>query len=397
MKLLKALGNPYFSFANSFLVATILYSPSLSAIFPDFGFSIYFLLFATISTTYLLGTMSQKKVERIISAPVCNHPAYSTRIFIFALPFALLEIAANPNTPLMMAISGAATHKNFITEYGIPTIHALVVTLFQIVIVQGCNELIARTEGRNKIFLSVCSATCFLIIFLSRGALVICLLASIFCYLSSANKYRGKRIVATLITVVFALYIFGWLGNLRTGDDEYILKIGGANTDVFGRIISSEFFWGYLYIASPLANLALSIELHESLRHFDLITVVLLDIIPDVISKRITEFNEEWVTFRPLVDPALTVGTIFARPYFFGGPVGAAIVFLWTLFLIHVSLNVSEKSPYATTILGFANALAFLCIFTNTAVFSGTIGPIYICLAFGFFKKLKWRTTRSNE
>jgi hypothetical protein len=197
--------------------------------------------------------------------------------------------------------------------------------------------------------------------------------------------------------IAIALFLFGWLGNLRTGDEEYILKVGGANTRVFGEVVPSEFFWSYLYMSSPLANLALSIEANESIRHFDLATVVLLDIIPDVISKRMTSINEEWILFRPLIDPALTVGTIFARPYFFAGPIGAAVVFLWTLLIIHLSLKVSPRNPYSVTVLGFANAMAFLCVFTNTAVFSGTVGPIYICLALGLFKRLKWGNRKNNE
>jgi len=64
------------------------------------------------------------------------------------------------------------------------------------------------------------------------------------------------------IVVVCLLYLFGVLGTLRqsraahTGyDNTLILKSGKASEAFTHSPIPNEFFWAYVYMASPLANL----------------------------------------------------------------------------------------------------------------------------------------------
>lgn len=387
--------NPYISFAGAFSFALLLYSPHLSSMFPALSATVYVILGLSITISLLAALLTQERIDKIRGAGQCileqRKRSSAFRILICLTPFALLEIALYPKLPIVTAIHGAAMGpKDFIVEYGIPTVHAIIIALCQITIVQGINELFVGSTARRKALIAVLSSIALLVIFLSRGALVISLMAALYCNFSRLKSFSLKNISITLCILTISLILFGRIGDLRSGGSDYILSTGGANTDVFGAVVPSEVFWSYVYLTSPLANLERTVQTRPIDKGINFDALFTLDIVPDVISKRMSGSLAQWTNERPLINSAFTVGTIFSRPYYFSGMIGSFLIFFWWAFVTRLSLLFARKSQaYTTTILGFTNVLGFFCVFTNTVVFSSIMGPIIICALLGLLSRLR--------
>lgn len=389
------LDNPYASFAGAFSFALLLYSPHLSSMFPALSGRVYVILGLSITISLLAALLMQGRVDGVRAAGqyILERRKRSSafRMLICLMPLALLEIALYPKLPIVTAIHGAAAGpKDFIVEYGIPTVHAIIIALCQISIVQGINELVVGSVARRKAIVAVLSSVVLLIIFLSRGALVISLVSALYCNFSKLKSLSMKKILFFSLVLAISLFLFGRIGDLRSGGSDYILTTGGANTDIFGTVVPSGVFWSYVYLTSPLANLERAVQTRPINKEADFNALFTLDVVPDVISKRISGSLAQWTDERPLVNSAFTVGTIFSRPYYFSGMIGSFLIFFWWIFVTGLSLLFARKSQvYARTILGFTNVLGFFCIFTNTAVFSSIIGPIIICALLGLLSRLR--------
>jgi hypothetical protein len=386
---MRLFGNPFFCFVMSFSCAFLLYSPSLSELFPLLSAEVIYFLIFVVSIMTLFGLASQLKVNRVLLELSNSGRQGGAKWLLYGiLPFALIEIVLYPNLPIILVLRGAAEHKSFVSGYGVPGLHALVLIVLQIVIVQGLGEkFIYKLGSENKSIPCVLVATLLLLAFFSRGAIVVSYMAFFLVYLSCATNWFSVFKVAC--AVVVGCYFFGLAGDLRSGGANYFLEIGKANTEVFGSWLPSSFFWIYMYLVSPLANLDMAINysvLSNDLRVF------LLDIVPDVFSKRLTGAGAEWEHVRPLIAPPFTVGSIFARPYYYSGVTGAIFVFAWMMCVFLMLLFFAGKAKmYKIPILGFTCVMGFLSVFTNTIVFSSLIGPVLLCVLIDLLARFKVR------
>ena len=93
------------------------------------------------------------------------------------------------------------------------------------------------------------------------------IIGSAFLYFISQKKNIIRKLFVLVAFGITAIYMFGYLGNLRSsnGDPTYIPRASGATDKFLDSKIPKEFYWGYLYIASPVANLQNNINIEKEM------------------------------------------------------------------------------------------------------------------------------------
>jgi hypothetical protein len=178
------------------------------------------------------------------------------------------------------------------------------------------------------------------------------------------------------------------VGNLRSGGD-YIYVQSKATEDFMESSIPHEYYWTYLYVASPLANFQNTVN-KKVIETYDFTGFLFYENLPKIISKNLGDPLN--ITRRDLVRivPWLTVGTTYARSYSYlewGGPyllfLSNIVIYLLVLFLV------PKKSSYHITLISILSVIVLLNIFTNMLIVTGISFQLAYCIIFAFFENKK--------
>lgn len=367
-----------------FLAALGLYELGWSSLFPLLSASSIVFLMCTIAASALLGVLSQGLVRSAARQDLAL--GRSRRIVIGLTAVALIEIAYDPNTPLVLSLVGAAVAKSYVTDYGLPLVHPFLCTFSSFYAVRLFDAYLLSKQWQHLALAFACIA--ILVVFFVRGQLAITFMAALFVFMYRAQRIRLKTLAVGGFVCALGIYGFGWAGNLRLADKELILDFGGAsgNFVAVAGDAASELFWGYLYLTSPIANFQENLDARAAggvaSDRRDLYSVVAafanFELLPDLISKRISPLLELQPEGKAdLVSPALTVGTLYADAYSYLGWIGPTIMFFWFVILTFVFLSLLKPSgSYYLVGLGFWASAAVLTSFDNMLVHNAILLPI---------------------
>jgi hypothetical protein len=370
----RSLINPFAAYAAGFFLALGVYSLGYSDLYPPLQAPLQWFLLATCGICCVLAIRRRGNTVALEFGPESIRT--QTLVFLAIMAVFIAELAWNRGVPLfVIATGGDASYQDF----GIPVLHVAFVGFCYFYAVYWF-DLYLMGQGRTFLFFSL-SATSTSLLTFSRGAFVVTLLAITGVYL----RRRGfSRRLLFILAALFgaALWGFGLLGDIRThgaSGESIILKVGDASDKFLHSNIPTEFFWPYLYTSSPLANLQLNITDRAAPDSPEL--YVLLELLPDFISKRLVS-EQTSAAFSPLlITEQLTVCTMYGRSFLLLGWVGVCITFLYFLAVCGVCLRVLKNSKYCVATTGILCSLAFLGIFDNMFILSGGILPVIVALA----------------
>jgi len=213
-------------------------------------------------------------------------------------------------------------------------------------------------------------------------------------------KITFKKIAGLAVFLLFALYLFGVLGNMRLNsmyqtntslnDNELFLDIGGATEEFRQSFIPKEFFWTYIYLTSPLANLQKTInefEFTEDVNIDSSFDFTVTQLFPDFISKRIVAIFNITSPNPIQITPELNVSTAFAQAYTILGWVGMSffILFLFVLAFFYILSLKKIKSPYFIVGVAIMNSIFLFNLFSNMFAFTGLSFQLIYPLLFSLF------------
>ena len=206
----------------------------------------------------------------------------------------------------------------------------------------------------------------------------------------SLNKFLNfKQIIIFITAGLVILYYFGYLGNLRSAgsDPNYILNESKATKEFKDSIIPKEYYWTYLYGASPLANFQNNVNKTEDV-NYNFFDFILFETFPDVISKRLAVlFNREPLGDHQIVN-WLTVGSLYSKSYSYVKWYGPIILFLYLIWIIILSIGlVKKRSSYHITVVAILLTMGFMNSFDNMLVFAGMIVQILYPIFLSLFEK----------
>lgn len=394
--------NPYFIYVVSLLVVLSVYLLGWSGIFPELGLPLLLFLTISIVISLLIGRafISRKIIffNKLESKKSNFYIAYG--IFLGYI----IEFAYHKNFPLLSILTNGNLSYH---EFGIPTFHVFLVTFNSFFSVYLFQTVLSTNKQKIQIFILFLFTLLPSVLIINRGMLIMILMSCTFVYLIKyQSKITFKKILILGITAVVFFYIFGVAGNIRLNntyqtnrsllDNNLFLQIGGATQEFRDSSIPKEFFWSYIYIASPMANLQKNIQDFEHQTDVSLPDTLFFSVtqlLPDFISKRIVGLYEVDKVSVLQITPELNVATAFAEPYVILGWVGISLftLFILTFAFFYIVLLKWLNSDYFVVGVAILNTIFVFNTFSNMFAFTGLSFQLFYPLLFTFinFKNLK--------
>jgi hypothetical protein len=373
--------NPYFVYFSSFLISTLVSLLSWSSLYPETSPDLLLFLSITYVLALTFGIFFKKKYSTYPKKISFN--TQSAKILFLIYFFWALEFAYGGGVPpIILAMQGIHYE---LADFGIPVFHPFLYTFSSFFSTYLFHSYLS-SKSKQNLQLYILSFLPFILLF-GRGALLINVCSSLFLYINLNFKIdlsKGFTIIKIFFVSTFFIlstfFVFGLAGNIRTAavyereDYNIILDIGKATTDFRNSIIPKEFFWSYLYIASPIGNLQQNVITSKvsNLTSNEFFQFISNEIMPDFISKRLNEVFAFPKKIPILAADELNVSTVYTNSFLYLSWIG---LFLMALFLLLFPIayisRLGKNNPLYLTGLSTLNTLYLFLMFDNMFAFSG--------------------------
>ena len=347
-KRMKNLANPFGSYIMTSVSVYAFYLLGFSDIYPDLTLEVGCFLLVTSGCSFFLMIAYWGIAKNAINLVMIDDLKREKRIFLAIFLGFVLEFAYSDSVPLMDLLVGAVFDYR---EFGIPTFHVLLIGVNFYYAIRWCSLYFVTKHRAYLLMLLGCLVLGLLII--NRGAIIILLIAFIFVYFN--NKLSVKKVIKTVVLAIFVVWIFGFIGNLRFLSQEIfhedpILRIGSASSSFSKSGLPNEFFWVYLYATSPMANFQLTVNTVPVSWNY-LSQGLVLNFIPDFISKRIIDTKTENLPNAELITPELTVSTAFAPAFATMGWLGPYLIYAYFVVYTLTLAAITKRSQHHQAIM----------------------------------------------
>lgn len=307
--------NPFFCYVFSFVVALLVYSLGWSELYPTLSLSLILFLFATLIIHFLFGKENQN--SRIIlfkSLPTSQRLPIIITLLIYVLW--TMEFFYEGGIPLLKIILKQPYNYRL---FGIPSLHVFAVTFSSFYTIY-LFQLFLSHKSKTILLLYLINLFAALLIY-SRAMLFFNLTSSLFIYLIFLKNIPIRKITYISLALIPLFFLFGLLGSLRVSreahepyNNENFMETGKATRGFRQSVIPKEYFWAYIYISSPIANLQQNVNDYsvESFTVRKLAELINSEVLPDFMSKRINRiFNLDQYTEKK--SPARLTLPLFTR------------------------------------------------------------------------------------
>lgn len=379
----RLLTNPFILYSIIWLFVLFVYKLRWSELFYELSNDIIFFILVTSFISLILGIVFHKR--KIFSYRPLN--SFSVRkikrVILILYGLLSLEFISAKGIPLFGYVG--LGNKIEYSDFGLPFIHVIIIAGFSMMCMYVYHCMLSSKDRKVRLnLLKYLSTSIFpFILIFNRGGIIALAIGIGSIYLMATDKLH-KGLVKICITAIVVLFLFGMAGNVRTDIadvNNIILEIGEATDEFRESTIPKELFWGYLYIASPIANCQYTIRQNpnvqitmERMRDF-----VIFEIFPELVSKRLGSMLGLERVNNPLIVDSLNVSTIYARPYMYLGWYGIILMFISILFFVFFTMSLVSRvsSLYVTTIAAI-NIIIVQSIFDNMLTFMGTISILML-------------------
>jgi len=144
-------------------------------------------------------------------------------------------------------------------DFGMPTFHGLFHGLLLFFV--SSSFLMVRLKCQpKKNMRHVLLFVLYVVFVFNRGIIIIFGIQAVFIYIITSQRISFSRYIKMGMGTGAAIYIFGLLGNLRSGGNVFANAIGGEGSQIFG-IIPESLIWFYVYATGGLNNLLHNLEM----------------------------------------------------------------------------------------------------------------------------------------
>lgn len=383
---MKKIANPNFIYIATFIFPFLVYTLGWSTIYPALTLQLFGFYFLTFLIAFFLGIF----IDRFFGFRYKPIPVFRYNVPVIILIYILFAVdcAYAGFVPFLAFSSGEMSYAGG-QNFGIPTIHVLLVAFTVFFSLFSFHQFISNKKwSLLLLYLSTFVPFFFL---LQRSSIMYIIIGSVFLLIISQKKITFKKIFGLFAFVLGALYLFGFLGNLRSanGDSTFIPRNSGVTDKFLESWVPNEFYWGYLYIASPVANLQNNINIEKNVEP-NIPEFIIFEMTPDFISKKIVnalsltrrEFNQ--------INPFLNVGTIYARAFSYLSWTGMFIMFIYLIALTNLYYIIVRKS-YMFGPTGFAMMFTMIAVanFDNSIWFSPYSFPLFYPFLFSILRGIR--------
>jgi len=347
--------NPYFCYIIAFLTALLVYPLNWSDLYPALSGELILFLAATIAVHAYAGyrfASQHKQVFTKITTPNPTTPAIWVTGFLYTLW--CCEFFYEGGVPLIKILLGYPYDYRL---FGIPTLHVLIVTFSSFYTIYLFN--IYLSSGKKSILLIFLLNLSAAILIYSRAMFFFNLSACFFMMAARMNRIPRVAPFAIVGALIALLYLFGVMGTLRVSrearkeyDNTLFLKTGNATASFVRSSIPKEYFWTYIYVTSPLANLQTNIDSYPVAPITARKTVEMInnEIVMDFISKRTNSLLRTERESEARIAGPFNVSTVYSRCFSYLGWTGMFIMAVVILIIPFIYLKlIPRSSPFFLT------------------------------------------------
>ena len=299
--------NPFTVFVGLWLFVVYIYSKGFSLVLtPLSNKTIFYVsmvclsfLFAYFIIKILLIDKIYRKDFVFIQSPFIKRKLI--KIFRIWLFFTIVEIIFFRGLPLL-SILGLSSDSGRYTEWGIPSLHGLLNAM--IITLSNYFFYFFTRSGKKKFLLLYILCLMWPILLITRQMFMSMVFQAAIIYILS-NNFKISSIIKTTLTGIGVIYLFGLVGDLRSGGDSFIELVQPSSN--YPEWLPSGFLWVYVYMASPLNNINFNISKFPDF-YFDP-TPLVAPLLPSFIREKILDIHNVF-NFQ-LVNENLNVSTMF--------------------------------------------------------------------------------------
>lgn len=372
--------NPFYCYIFSFAVGLTIYSFNWSTRYPGLTGPLILFLLLTMAAHAGSGYYWNRFAAawKKITLTEDRNPLKVT-VFIYLLWGA--DFLYEGGIPLLKIIFGIPYNYRM---FGIPSLHVFTVTFASFYTIYLFHLYLST---RNKYILGfyIINLSAGLLIY-SRAMLIFNISSSLLLYLFLLKKIPVRLFFLMPLLALLLFYFFGVLGTLRVSreskkayDNQLFLDIGGASDSFKKSRIPKEFFWPYIYLSSPVANLQQNIKWTKKPPPVTVLRIIEMmnnEFLFDFISKRtnrIFQFNDlDHYTENYTVVGAFNVTTLYSRSFSYLGWLGMIIMAIFSLLIPWFYLRLLPPgSPYFLTGIAILCTIFLFMAYDNTIRFTG--------------------------
>ncbi len=384
--------NPFFAMLISFGAAILIYLLGWSELYPPLSFHLCAFLLITGIVYFIVGRRVRQS-EIITFRPLAKSERAPVFVTVFIYALWALEFLYEGGIPLLKIILKQPYNYRL---FGIPSLHVFVVTFSSFYTVYLFHLFLSHRS--NRIFLLYIINLLAALLIYNRGMLFFNLASSLFIYLIFLKQIPLKKIVVVSVLMIPLLFLFGWLGSLRVSreaqepyNNENFMVTGKATLSFRQSVIPKEYFWAYIYISSPLANLQQNINDYPVAS----ITIQTLgewfnsEVLPDFLSKRINRvFQLDQYVDKRIPGP-FNVSTVYSRSYSYAGWAGMMLMALVVIAfpLIYIKL-LPTSSDFFLSGWAILCTLYFFFAYDNNLRFTGLSFQLTYPVVLNWYLKL---------
>lgn len=367
--------SPFICYSVSFLVVMLVYSLGWSDLYPGLSVALVIFLALTIAINILFHWLYTKK-QRVVfrKLEVERLPVVGTTIFIFILW--AIEFIYEGGIPLLKILLHLPYNYRL---FGVPSLHVFIVTFSSFFTVY-LFHLYLSNRSKQVLILFLVNLSAALLIY-SRAMLFFNLTGSMVVFLLSLKKLPYGKMAIIIVVLIPMLFLFGVLGSLRVSreahepyNNENFMDTGKATETFRQSAIPKEYFWTYIYVTSPLANLQFNVDhwTPPSTTPSSLLWVAVYECLPDFIAKRIVPFHGMAHPKDYRIRTSFNVSTVYSRAYSYSGWGGLifmsvfSIIFPWSFLRV-----LNQQSDFFITGWAILCTMYFFQSYDNTFRFTG--------------------------
>lgn len=361
--------NPFLLFPFAFLFLIGMYNLDWSDLFPELEFNTYIFIFI-LSVLFLVIGFIITKIGVIKYFDIPKHIIDKHNPWLVVIIMTILFIVDVLYSGTVPFLAGnIEEYENF----GMPIIDPIILSMIIFYSIYWFHTFLSTKKKKYLLFIFFNILMCILMA--RRSALVYVFISFLLIYTQKKQSIRKRSILIIVVLVFCFSWLFGFLGNMKTGlDDNHTTQHMGATENFYKSGVSNVHYITYLYVCSPIANFQLTINKKDYNNSFG--ALVLGQFTPDFVANKIINLfsiNFEIEEMETVIS-VLNVGTFFSGTYIAFGWLGIIFsVFYMVLFAFSIYFIYPKGSPYQVSI------NAFLCSIFLTALFSNTfrLGPVW--------------------
>ena len=380
--------NPFYCYIFTFSIALAVYALNWSTLYPKLTLPLFLFLMLTIGAHALAGHFWKNLSSgwKQIKLSEDRNPMLVTA-FIYILW--TLDFIYEGGVPLFKILIGSPYNYRL---FGVPSLHVFTVTFASFYTVYLFHLYLSTRNGLVFVFYFINLAAALLIY--SRAMLIFNISSSLLLYILTMKIIPIRFYFLTAAGLLLFFFFFGIMGTLRVSreskkpyDNQLFLETGGATPQFRDSGIPGEFFWAYIYLSSPIANLQENIISTEpqTVTFQRFAEMFNSELLPDFISKRTNHiFNLTTVKEFRIPGP-FNVTTLFSRAFSYLDWLGVVIMALSSLLLPWIYLKVVPgDSRY------FLTGIAILCVMWGFMCYDNTIRFTGLSLQLGYPILFTW-------